>query len=115
MFGRIFSSLPLSLAGLLIRIRLFDHAQALYIHELNGAPEGIRLCRVLAGLALTEYHREHFLNSRHYAQRCLEQIADGAVPEEEPGAHQVLDQASWYYKESQEAVRNLRRVDIPTP
>ncbi len=111
--GAALHSLLLGLAALMAGVRLFDQSQALYIRALNAQPEGIGLCRVYVGLAHTEFHRGHFLNSRHYAKLCLELMAEGAVDEQEPKALQLLEKASGYYEAAADEARNARRRDLP--
>ena len=113
MTHRFLQWLLLSSASLLLRVRLFDQAQALYIHALNRQPDGTALCRVYVGLAHTEFHRAHFLNARHYAKLCLEQLAAGAVPEGDARAEQLVDRAIWYYENSAIEAQNLRGRSPP--
>ena len=107
------STLHLVLARLWRRLRRYDQAQACYIRALNSQPQGIGLIRIYVGLAETEFQRGHFLNCRHYAQHCLEQIAAGEIAEDTPGLEQLLDRAVWHYEHSNEEALKLRRRDLP--
>ena len=102
-------SLQLALARLWRRLRRYDRSQACYIRALNGQPTGLALIRIYTGLAETEFQRGHYLNSRHYAQLCLEQIATGEIAEDTPGLEQLLDRALWHYQNSNEEALTSRR------
>ena len=111
MIGTLSQPFGLTLATLFARAKRFDQAHAWFIRALNKEPQGIVLCRIYVGLAQTEFQRCHFLNARHYAKLCLEQMAQGAVADSEPQAMQLLEEASWYYQSSaEEALKHRRRA-----
>ncbi|MAT93028.1 MAG: hypothetical protein CME59_10550 [Halioglobus sp.] len=101
--------MQLFLGDLWLRLRRYDQAQACYVRALNGRASGLRLCRTHAGLAQTEFQRGHFLNARHYARLCLEQVASGEIPEDAPGIETLLERVVWHYEASHREALEARR------
>lgn len=93
----------------------YEAAQYILVGMLNAAPDAPLLPAVFTMLAETEFHREHFRNSMHYAKLAIAVLEDNPSQLGTTECQALHDRMRWYIESGVEKMKQARLEFVAKP